>query len=118
MTKDKQERFIDSIERNWAHVKVVIDILLFCTKQGIAPHGHKEETESLNRGNFLELFKLICDYDPDIKKRFGELPNNLKMMSPDIQKDLLETAASLLLRKIKVALHAETDTYYVILANE
>ncbi|KAL7376948.1 hypothetical protein ABVT39_018890 [Epinephelus coioides] len=118
VTKDKQERFIDSIERNRAHVKAVIDILLFCAKQGIALRGHKEDTESLNRRNVLELFKLICDYDPDIKKRFDELPNNAKMMSPDIQNDLLETAASLLLRKIKAELHAETDKYYAILADE
>ncbi len=111
VTKDKQERFTDSIERNRAHVKVVIDILLFCAKQGTALRGHKEDTESLNRGNFLELFKLICDYDPDIKKRFDELPNNAKMMSPDIQNDLLETAVSLLLRKSKRScMHRQTRT--------
>lgn len=56
-------------------MKVVIDILPFCAKQGIALRGHKEDAESLNRGHFLDLFKLICDHDPDIKKRFDELPH-------------------------------------------
>lgn len=100
VTKDTQEHFTDLIERNRAHVKVIIDILLFCAKQGIALRGHKEDTESLNRGNFLELFKVLCKYDPEIKRRLDELPANAKMMSPDIQNDLLETAASLLRRKI------------------
>ncbi|KAJ8375480.1 hypothetical protein SKAU_G00060600 [Synaphobranchus kaupii] len=117
VTKDKQQHFADLVDRNRAHVKVVTDIALFCAKQGIALRGHREDAESMNRGNFLELFELMCAYDPEIKKRLDELPGNGKMMSPDIQNDLLETAASLLLRKIKAELHTPTDTY-AILADE
>lgn len=102
------------MERNRVHVKVIIDILLFCAKQGIALHGHKKDTESLNRGN---LFKVLCQYDPEIK-RLDELPANTNMMSPDIQNNLLETAASLLLWKVRAELHAQVDTYYAVLADE
>ncbi len=59
---------------------------------------------------------MLCQYDPEIKQRLDELPANAKMMSPDIQNDLLETAASLLLRKMRAELHAQADTYYAILA--
>ncbi len=118
VTKDAQGHFTDLIERNRTHIKVIIDILLFCAKQGIALRGHKEDTESMNRGNFFDLFKVLCQYDPEIKQRLDELPANAKMMSPDIQNDLLETAASLLLRKIRAELHAQADTYYAILADE
>ncbi|XP_058603710.1 zinc finger MYM-type protein 1-like [Onychostoma macrolepis] len=70
----------------------------------------------MNRGNFFELFKVLCQYDPEIKQRLDELPANAKMMSPDSQNDLLETAASLQSKKIRAELHAQADTYYAILA--
>ena len=72
----------------------------------------------MNRGNFLELFEPICAYDPEIKMLLDELPSYTKMMSPDIQNNLLEAAASLLLQKIKAEMHAQTDTYYAVLADE
>ena len=40
------------------------------------------------------------------------------MRSPEIQNELLETAASLLLRRIKGELHAQDDMYYAILADD
>ncbi len=57
----------------------------------------------------MSCLKCFCQYDPEIKQRLDELPANAKMMSPDIQNDLLETAASLLLRKMRAELHAQAD---------
>lgn len=106
------------VERNREHIKVVIDLILFCAKQDIPLRGHRENEEALNKGNFLELFQLISSYNPGIKKRLDELPRNAKLSSPNIQNKILEIAASLILRKIKTDLHDETDTYYAILADE
>lgn len=64
------------------------------------------------------MFKFICAYDPDLKRRLHKVPGNAKLMSPDIQNKPLETSASLILRKIKAVLHAQIDTYYAILADE
>lgn len=48
-----------------------------------------------------------------------ELLKNVKLTtSPNIQNEILEIAASLLVRKIKRDLRDETDTYYAILAGE
>lgn len=116
LNKDKvNESFV---ERNRKHIKVVLDIVLFCAKQDISLRGHRESEEALNRGNFLELFRLLSNYDPEIQNRFDQLPKNATMMSSDIQNDLLESAASLLLRKIRAELHATPTTYYAIMADE
>ena len=64
----------DFIERNRKHLKVVLDIALFCAKQDISLRGHRETKEDLNNGNFLELFELMCKYDPEIRARLDELP--------------------------------------------
>uniref|UniRef100_A0A667Y2X2 TTF-type domain-containing protein n=1 Tax=Myripristis murdjan TaxID=586833 RepID=A0A667Y2X2_9TELE len=106
------------IERNRDHLKVVLDIVLFCAKQDIPLRGHRETTDALNKGNFIELFNFMCKYDPQIKSRLEQLPRNGTLMSPDIQNDLLESAASLLLRKIKAEIGETPGTYYALMADE
>jgi len=106
------------VEKNREHVKVVIDIVMFCAKQGIALRGHRENEEALNSGNFLELFSLIAKHDPNVQNRLQEIPKNARLMSPEIQNELLECAASLLPRKIKSELHETPYTYYAIMADE
>lgn len=108
----------DFIERNRDHLKVILDIVLFCAKQDISLRGHRETDEDLNKGNFLELFEFMCKYDPEIKARLDELPRNATLMSPDMQNELLMSAASLLLRKIKDEVHETSGTYYALMADE
>lgn len=53
------------MEKICEHMKAVIDIVMFCAKQGIALRGHRENEEALNKGKFLELFSLIAKHDPN-----------------------------------------------------
>uniref|UniRef100_A0A3B3R0H2 DUF4371 domain-containing protein n=1 Tax=Paramormyrops kingsleyae TaxID=1676925 RepID=A0A3B3R0H2_9TELE len=106
------------IERNQDHLKVVLDIVLFCAKQDIPLRGHRENEDALNKGNFIELFKFMCKYDPQIQNRLEQLPRNGTLMTPDIQNELLESAASLLLRKIKAEVCETPGTYYALIADE
>jgi hypothetical protein len=50
---------ISSVERNRAHLKVVLDVLLLCARQGLPLRGHDEGEDSNNEGNFLAVFKLL-----------------------------------------------------------
>lgn len=61
-------------ERNHQHVKVVLHIVLMCAKQDIPLREHREIEEALNRGNFLEIFKLISKYDPEVENRIQQPP--------------------------------------------
>ncbi|RXN27181.1 zinc finger MYM-type 1-like protein [Labeo rohita] len=106
------------IERNRDHIKVILDIVLTCAKQEIPLRGYRENDERKNAGNFLELFKLICKHNPDIQKRLDDIPSNAKMLSHDIQNELLNAASTLLLRRIKKELHESEGTFYAILADE
>ncbi|KAJ8038234.1 Zinc finger MYM-type protein 1 [Holothuria leucospilota] len=56
------------VERNRGVLKTVLDLVLFCAKQDIPLRGHRENSESLNQGSFLELLKVIFNYSPEQKK--------------------------------------------------
>ena len=104
------------INDNKTHLMTVLDVLLFCAQQEIPLRGDDESIDSLNRGNFLELFSLLSHYNPNIKERLDRLPENAKMLSPDIQNDLLEASKQEMLQRIKQEVHAAQ--YYSILADE
>lgn len=116
LNQDAMNRWI--VQRNRDHLKSVIRLVLFCAKQNIPLHGHRENTEALNKDNFMELFKLLTEFLPDMAKRLDELPGNATLMSPDIQNEILEIATSLIIWKMKTELQEETGTYYTILADE
>lgn len=103
-------------QTNRDHIKVILDVVMFCVRQHVTPGEHEEN----NLGGFHEAFQLLCKYDPRIQSRFDAVPKNrtLTGQSPDIQNDLMDAAASLLLRQIKQELHNTNDTCYAVLADE
>ncbi|KAL7381304.1 hypothetical protein ABVT39_003601 [Epinephelus coioides] len=103
------------MERHREHVKVVLDIVMLCAKLEIPLRGHRETEDTLIKGNFLELFKFMSKYAPEIDNRLKELPRNATLMSHQVQNELLEAAASILLRKIKAELHGQ---YFAIFTDK
>lgn len=53
----------ERIKENRHYLKSVIEILLLCSHQEIALRGHRESDVSTNRGNFLEILKLVAAHD-------------------------------------------------------
>ena len=90
------------IERNQNHLQVILNIELFCAKQDISLRGHRENVQ----------FKFRCKYDSRIPNHLEQLPRNVNLMNPDVQNELLESATSLLLCKIKAL---KPGTYYALM---
>ncbi|XP_042420176.1 zinc finger MYM-type protein 1-like [Zingiber officinale] len=64
-------------------------------KQGLSFRGHDESSNSLNRGNFLELFQWYSQRNEEVSKVVNQnAPGNNQMISPAIQKDLTCACAS------------------------
>jgi hypothetical protein len=56
--------------------------------QGLAFRGHNESEDSANRGNFIELVKLLAEQNEKIKRVvLRNAPEN-QMVSLEIQKDI------------------------------
>ena len=62
----------------------------FLLRQELAFRGDDESENSSNQGNFLELLQFLSDHNDDIKAvTLKNAPENLKLTSPDIQKDIV-----------------------------
>ncbi|PIA41989.1 hypothetical protein AQUCO_02100076v1 [Aquilegia coerulea] len=75
------------------HLIAVTDVIRFLLHQGLAFRGHDESETSSNRGNFLELLEYTADHNETIKTILQNASENLKLTSPDIQKDMVNACA-------------------------
>ncbi|XP_076323598.1 uncharacterized protein LOC143232282 [Tachypleus tridentatus] len=69
------------------------------TYQNEAKRGHREGSQSNNRGNFLELLDMISRYDEIMKKKLSG-PGNAKYTHHDIQNELLDIIVGMIGKNI------------------
>jgi len=86
------------------------------TFQGCPFRGYDESPDSLNRGNFLEMVKLLASYNTEINEVvLGNAPKNAKYTSPDVQKKIL----SILARKLQKSIREEIgNSKFCIMVDE
>jgi Domain of unknown function (DUF4371) len=72
-------------EENRLYLVEIIRTIVFLAKQGLALRGHREDDESSNRGNFLELLDLRCIDNEIIRRNV----RSLKYTDHKIQNELL-----------------------------
>ncbi|RWR97035.1 zinc finger MYM-type protein 1-like protein [Cinnamomum micranthum f. kanehirae] len=75
-------------------LKATLDAIRFLLRQGLPFRGHDESEDSNNMGNFLELLQVIANQNEATKRVILEnAPENLKLTSPKIQKDIVNAAS-------------------------
>ncbi|XP_022865350.1 zinc finger MYM-type protein 1-like [Olea europaea var. sylvestris] len=85
-------------------------------EQRMAFRGHDESEDSNNQGNFLELLHWLCDHNPEIKAvALTNAPENLKLTSPRVQKDIVSAIAS---ECLHVIIENIRDSFFSILVDE
>jgi hypothetical protein len=87
---DEQRRRQEEKQQNRAALAVIIDIVRFLARQNISFRGHKE-TDSLNRGNFLELVHFTAKYNPVLKRWIDCHPTQSNMLERTTVYSLLGT---------------------------
>ena len=99
---DKQSAEI--IAKNRLRLKTSIDVVRWFTFQACAFRGNDESLQSLNRGNFIELTKLMVSYSSNVANVVLEnAPRNAQYISPSIQKKILYIFA----RRVRAAIGEE-----------
>ena len=106
----------DQVRRNRHYIKIIAAVLLLCARQDIALCGHKESSDSLNRGNFLEILMLVANHDDIVKRQLVDNPKNATYVSPSIQNALLNVMGCIIHKKVASAV--QSATYFSILADE
>lgn len=71
-------------EKNRQILFRIIDIVMILVKTGHPLRGHREHSESHNRGIFLEISGLVAEYD-----HFHNSPRNALYVSNIIQNELI-----------------------------
>ncbi|XP_023754831.2 uncharacterized protein LOC111903287 [Lactuca sativa] len=93
-----------------------IDCIRFLLRHGLAFRGHDESETSANRGNFIELLQFLADHNLSIKDvTFNNAPLNLKLTSPDIQKDIVHAAA---METTKLIINDIGECFFSLLVDE
>ncbi|TVU09980.1 hypothetical protein EJB05_43481, partial [Eragrostis curvula] len=88
------------IKRNWL------------TSQACPFTGHDESPGSLNKGNFLEMIKLLVSCNKDLKEVvLDNLPKNAKYTSSDVEKEIL----SIFAQKVQPSIREEIGTKFCII---
>jgi hypothetical protein len=97
-------------------LKYSLRCLKFLLHQGLAFRGHDESEESSNRGNFVELLKLLATNSEEVNKYvLHNAPRNCTLISHGIQSQIIQCCA---LQTRKQIIEELGDDYYAILADE
>ena len=75
--------------RNREVLSAIADVIRFLARQNISFRGHREEEDSDNRGNFLELVTFVAKFNPVLNNWLVNHPGNVSWLSHDIQNELL-----------------------------
>jgi len=103
---------MDKERKKWrAIIHIIIDVILFLSKQNLFFRDRREDFDSQNQGNFLETVKLIAKYNLVMNDHLSHMQVSKKRMStylsPTIQNQLIELLGkkvkNLILKKIKEA---------------
>ncbi|XP_052185166.1 uncharacterized protein LOC127796805 [Diospyros lotus] len=93
-----------------------IDCVRFLLWQGLAFRGHDESIDSNNQGNFLEQLQFLANHNKEIEAvTLKNAPKNLKLTSPDVQKDIIRAAA---IEMIDLIIKDVGDAFFSILIDE
>ena len=85
-------------EEYFIRLSTSINAVRYLLHQGLTFRGHDESKESGDRGNFLELVKLLAEQNEKIKKVvLRNAPENHQMVAPEIQKDIANCFAEVIL---------------------
>ena len=93
-----------------------VRVLLVCAKQEIGSRGHRENSASLNKGNFLEIIDLLKMENPALAAEVAKLPKNALYTHHSTQNELIEICEELSLQKIKR--EVQNSSCFAVMADE
>ncbi|CAL2255707.1 unnamed protein product [Prunus armeniaca] len=93
-----------------------VDVSRILLQQGLPFRGHDESENSTNQGNFLAFLGWLCRFNDDIKAvTLKNAPENMKLTSPDIQKDISSAISTEIINAI---IRDIGDSLFAILVDE
>ena len=89
---------VQEVADNREYLKSILETLLFCARQGIAIRGHRENEESINKGNYQELLNLRSKDNDIIKRYYIEKEKSFRYVSGEYSNQFLEYMAKVVIK--------------------
>ena len=94
----------------------LLNVMKFLTKQNLLFRGHQDDVYSSNKSNFIELLKLMSQYDPVLGKHYlKEVNDNQWYLSPKIQNKFIHILGNHM--KKNILDQNQKANYFVIILN-
>jgi len=59
------QKMFKNEKEKWRNIlKIIVDIIMFCSRNNLALRGHSEKILDSKKGIFLDLIELISHYNP------------------------------------------------------
>lgn len=98
-------KFNENVRLNRLFLQLVIDAVLYLSKQELAFRGHDESLDSINRGNFKELLTLLVSRSPvEIQNQYSRIKNVFSGESKSIQNELIDCISDYISDYVKTEL--------------
>lgn len=98
------EKSIEKEKEKWRNIlRIIIDVILFCSKNNLALRGTTEKIGDLNSGIFLQLIELISHYSPILAQHVQEVKQSnfsTSYFSPSIQNEIIVLLGQTIRNKI------------------
>lgn len=91
---------LKTVRENREYMRAVVESLRFTACQTVAQRGHREDENSNNRGNFIELLNVIGKFDKTVAQKISDNPRNAKYTHHDVQNELIEIMANMVREQI------------------
>ncbi|KAK9123004.1 hypothetical protein Sjap_012606 [Stephania japonica] len=92
----------EDVRKNRLRLMVTTEAIRWLSLQGCAFRGHREDSTSKNRGNLIEMVKLLGRLNVNIEDVIlDNAPRNATYTSPKIQKEILQIMANMVRNKIR-----------------
>ena len=104
------------MQENRRYIRAVIEALRYTCCENIAQRGHRENSDSLNRGNFIELLSMLGNFDEIIQKKLESCPSNAKYIHHDIQNEIINIMAGMITSEISE--EVKDAEYFALLVDE
>lgn len=88
------------VAKNRNILKRLIDVTCFLGTHELSFRGHQEDSDSTNRGNYIDLINFLANYDETLKMHLKD-STVFRGTSNRIQNDLMKCIADVLLDSIK-----------------
>uniref|UniRef100_A0A1X7U276 DUF4371 domain-containing protein n=1 Tax=Amphimedon queenslandica TaxID=400682 RepID=A0A1X7U276_AMPQE len=102
--------------RNRHYVRAASEVLLMCCRQDIALRDQRENADSTNRGNVLDIMSLLLKYDDIVGDQLEKGPHNAIYTSHSIQNTIIYIMATIVRNKICDCV--QRAGYYSIIVDE